>query len=499
MAAPITWRNVDGGPNPAAAAIPLAYSQQSINGAFDAFNNILKQRASIDQANAAATGEAAKQAFLDQLAAAKTPEQLAAMQPQLDAARQSLTAAGQAAVRGADEARLTSLRQQATAAQAYNDQQRAIAERPLRDNIASDVAMNNFDGAIEKVEASSLADKAPLLNSINTARRNLAQQIYADADAQSARELRTVQANATKLDLAQKEKSIQAANTVDNVVGERLNAFQNDTQNQNAKIAEQARDMGLELDPRTGLPDPAKLTPTQAMVLNSRLTALGLNVAKTSSTYLEDVRSTLASKGLPLSAIESGVASADKLLKGKTQLTAEDTAEINRLTGVVDARYEDAKKNNLYFTPPPDLQAAKTSVLEKVDKMVKDGPMTKTRIREKLSSWMDDGIFMKDPKTGQSGYFKVPPKVIEAALASGLEDDTWFVNGTVENMEPVIQRFLTDPQYKDQREEAVWLLNNGHVDLKNQITRDFKINAGTVTPSDWLAGFSRTLEKAKSK
>ena len=275
MAAPITWRNVDTA-NLAQSAVPLAYSQQSINGAFDAFQNILRQRQDVDNANTAAIQEVGKQNFLDALAQARTPEQMAALQQsgQLDAMRQSMGAQARNAVRGADESRLASVRQQTTQEQAFNAAQLERSQVPLKDEIASLTANGKFAEARELAQQHpELLNRAALFNGIATAENNFNTRTLENST-------RTMQNESAKISLDQKKKDVTNTTLVDAAVGQRLSEFQSGNQEHNAKIAEQARDMGLPLDPRTGLPDPSTLTPQQSMVLNSRLTALGLNVGR---------------------------------------------------------------------------------------------------------------------------------------------------------------------------------------------------------------------------
>lgn len=204
MARPITWQNVRGDSDGAVAMRSLELSRQTIGGSFDAFANILKQREALDMANVQAGQEGAKQAFLDQLAQAKTPEELAALQATgaLDAARQGLGLNARAAVRGAEDARLAGLRQQVTAGQQYGDTQQDRASLPIRNNIAELVAAGRYAEARESLESSTtIRDKGPILAGIAAAERARAEQGFTDAE------------RAHKTQLWPGEVSKQAANT----------------------------------------------------------------------------------------------------------------------------------------------------------------------------------------------------------------------------------------------------------------------------------------------
>ena len=150
MAGPITWQSIrTTAGEPADAMRPLAGAQQSFNGVFDGLQNILNQRLAVEQSNNGAVQDAYKQNYLDQLQGAKTPEELAALQPTLEQARAALSPTNRAAVRGADEARTAGLRQQVTAGQAYDAGQVAYDAIPLKDRIAALAAEGKGPEAME--------------------------------------------------------------------------------------------------------------------------------------------------------------------------------------------------------------------------------------------------------------------------------------------------------------------------------------------------------------
>ncbi len=498
MAAPITWRNVEAA-NLTQAAIPLAYSQQSINSAFDSFNNIIKQREAVAQSNTGVLQEADKQNYLDQLSQAKNPEQLAELQRSglLDTLRGSLSPQARASVRGADEARLTSLRQQSTAANAFNDSEIDRMERPIIERVAALREAGDLKGARALLEQENLRNESALYASLSAAERTKTMQEREATNFNNGQKTQAISLENAEINLAATKKQTADAALVDRAVGKHLNAFQEVNVGVNTQIAKLAQEAGLPVN-QDGLPDAARMTPEQVKAFNGTLSAAGLKEINTSSQALNNLRRDLIASGASPSVIAAAMSQGDVLFKGNTQLNSEDSARLSQLTGVIDMRLESAKNDNLYYTPPKELQSAKTSVLEKVDSKIEDGSMTKTGIRKKISKWMDDGILMKGPD-GKNTLIPVPPKVIEAAMAAGLENDTWFWNDTISNMEPVIKRFLLEPQYQGQRDEATWLLNDGHIARKLEIEREFKNNTGTVTPNDWLANFNRAVDKANKK
>ena len=188
MAGPITWQSIrTTAGEPADAQRPLIGAQQSFAGVFDGLQNILNQRLAVEQSNNGAVQDAYKQNYLDQLQGAKTPEELAALQPTLEQARAALSPTNRAAVRGADEARTAGLRQQVTAGQGFVDAQAEHALLPLKDQVASLTASRNFTGAREL--AGSIPEgrgRAVILDGIAKAERGLLLQGREDSVAADA-------------------------------------------------------------------------------------------------------------------------------------------------------------------------------------------------------------------------------------------------------------------------------------------------------------------------
>lgn len=120
MARPITWQNVNAPSNSDAVNL-LRGASTGIEGAFDKFGSIIKEREATQASNQLALQNNAKNAYLDELGTLKTPEALAQREEFLSQMRANMDPAARAAVRGADEARLTSLRQQTLAGNEYAD------------------------------------------------------------------------------------------------------------------------------------------------------------------------------------------------------------------------------------------------------------------------------------------------------------------------------------------------------------------------------------------
>ena len=235
MAGPITWRNVAPSADANTAAQLLLSSQRSINAALDPLQKMLQDQSAFGAQQAATVREGNKQAFLDALAGAKTPEELAALQASgnLNTLRSRLTPEGLAAVRGADEARLTGLRQQVVAGQQFEDSQVARTNAPVEDAVASLIAEGTEN---------SLRDADGILNSTPQL-RSRAKFHSAIAQARQAKVLQERDAAKFTADEAMRpieRARIQAATASSNAAAD--NAKQNILEsNARIKAAEQDR------------------------------------------------------------------------------------------------------------------------------------------------------------------------------------------------------------------------------------------------------------------
>ena len=141
MSSPITWRNVSGPALPDASAA-MARAAATLDGAFSKWGSTIDdyQKQQKDIFDKAELGRVMD--FRERLAGAKTPEEVAALQNQLNSLRGGLTAASREKVLGAEEARVDSLQGQFTKNLAYktavtDDQQHPLVQE-LRSRIAAD-------------------------------------------------------------------------------------------------------------------------------------------------------------------------------------------------------------------------------------------------------------------------------------------------------------------------------------------------------------------------
>jgi len=148
MATPITWQNVNA-PSNDAAMRGMESAGQSLTGGLDKFASILANREQVNQGVADRGRQASQEEYLNLVQSYKTPEELQAarMSGVLDQRLASLDPRNQAAVRGAQEARITSLQTQTTAGDTYAKGQKTTADAPMIEQHAQMVASNDTVGA----------------------------------------------------------------------------------------------------------------------------------------------------------------------------------------------------------------------------------------------------------------------------------------------------------------------------------------------------------------
>lgn len=166
MAQPIRWDNVNGA-GLSEAGRPLEAAQRSFLGAFDTVGNVLQQRQQMEDQNWQNTRTNNTNAFLDAIAKYRSPEELRAAQAAggaLDQLRQGFGNQIDAnAIRGAADARVASLQQQAQQEVAYNHMMTDERVAPLVDKFkqaslnGDKAGMAAAQAEYEKLNGSDLA------------------------------------------------------------------------------------------------------------------------------------------------------------------------------------------------------------------------------------------------------------------------------------------------------------------------------------------------------
>jgi len=146
--AAITWRNVESKSN-SEVSQGYAAATNGINAGLKGLVDTFGQYETGLKKDAEYADNTRVQGFMDRLQQAKSPEEMAALQAsgELDQFRAGMTPDALAKVRGAGEARTSSLMQQATVGQTFQDQQTERDQRPQKDHLKSLIANKDYVGA----------------------------------------------------------------------------------------------------------------------------------------------------------------------------------------------------------------------------------------------------------------------------------------------------------------------------------------------------------------
>lgn len=148
----ITWKSM-AAPDLSSNLAALDKARSSINGGFDIFNNVIKQREIANEAAYQTQELAAKNNFLDQLYAASNPEEFAAQKGQITQSYGGLSAENRGAVRSVLGARPGELSQQQINAINAKNLLAADASKPILEEASRRLSMNDQAGYQEIVKA----------------------------------------------------------------------------------------------------------------------------------------------------------------------------------------------------------------------------------------------------------------------------------------------------------------------------------------------------------
>lgn len=480
MANPITWRNVVG-PSLADASRPMESATQSLNGAFDQLRNMLKEREAIDAGNVLVQQENQKNAFLDMLQRATTPEQLAALQQsqEFQAAQAALSPAARAATRGAFEQRLEATRDLVTKGQAYDINQREFNEQPEVAAINALIEAGKFDEARARLDTVQLRDETPLEQALRLRQRgevkegyednaeNRAQAAHADARKNSAlsRQLTGLQIEGARLGLEEKRLTAadnKAVRELQNRVGQELTAHHErmrDLRSNATAILGSLTGIQFNSD---GSPALETLTPEQQtqvdQILKSNGIQDGLRVFTHGDTAAADriMRTTL--KGVPqhiaqrvLPQILSGVDTSGLGLVGIDAKTA------NTQYGETAAAMEELRGGTWYAPGSKNALNAYEEILKDLPNLIdktsgfnpeEDIPHLAKKLRE---------VAVKGVKLSDGSYMVPSIQDIKAALASA-EGGQWIHMlrdaRRSENFEAILRKNLSQPEIDKMRRDA---------------------------------------------
>lgn len=184
MAAPITWRTVNG-PSLAEASRPLEAAQRSFDNAFTGLNDVLKKQETLDSANWNQIKENNTQDFLNKLYAVQGADNFKALQESGELSRMIAANGAQidrAAARSALDGRLATLQQRDQAGWAFDNAALDQREAPVVDQVKGLLAQGNLEGAKPLIAGLSARGQANMLGMLDQRERQLVERARGDVE-----------------------------------------------------------------------------------------------------------------------------------------------------------------------------------------------------------------------------------------------------------------------------------------------------------------------------
>ena len=461
MAGPITWQNVNG-PSLAEAMRPMEAAQASINGSFNILQNVLKQRQATVDGNWEVQKTNNTQAYLDEVARAKTVDEFRALQQSGKLDTLATDFGGQidrTAIRNAMDGRLPALMQRGTADIAYKNAQENEASRPFLnaysaalysgDKAAQDDLLTKFPN--ESARAKALENRFNLNRVVAADGRAVADQGMQVAAHNSALQTAAAQRENLFAEAGKKRAETGAGNLVSSVVRE----FEQTKANRNQFIKDLGAQRNLPLD-ANGFPDLQKATPAQLQDYTATIKQAGFAEEPSTSRALAKIDQGLVDSAVSPDTQTRLRAEANKLLHpGGSQSLADSEAQ-KAANAAAKVRKDNFEKTNPFAVGSPEqLITEKTKVLGDLNKEIKDWGPTKRSIMNTANTWMDGG-FPYTQADGTTKNIAIPPKLLTQALALGMERDAWFFTGnsTDTKTQAILQKMISSPEYRKLQKEA---------------------------------------------
>ena len=254
MAAPITWQTING-PSLAQAAVPMESAAKLILGGIDRAGSTLTGYNNQQQAIEDRGAEAQVQSFLERLQRVQSPDEVAALQAsgELDALRAGLRPQDLAKVRGAEDARISSLMQQTTAKNTFDDTLAKRAAEPILEQFR--LAGLNGDEATQArllAENPNLRGWASAVEQDKALERKLLEQKRADELAPYQQENAINESKLKAVQLANAERANAEAEEERKLalrLAEEQRNYLEQQNRQEVELGKAAKRLGLPVDP----------------------------------------------------------------------------------------------------------------------------------------------------------------------------------------------------------------------------------------------------------
>lgn len=500
--AAITWRNVDA-PHLGEVNRGMYLGGVGINQGFDKLGEVLKQREATDTANWEQQKANNTNTLFNKLAGYNSPEEY---QAALSSGALQQEAAGygaqvdQAAFRQALDRRMGDLQQRAVQGVNYNNTMTDSTQAPVLDQIkAYRVAGKNAEA--DALEASNpdlrhKGERAVLVDALAkskvTEERATKEFGWKEEKAPLERGLLQSQINENN----RKTAEVSGDAGVRGLFSGMLKQYQTEQNGYRASTAKLATDLKIPLD-KAGVPVFTGTTPEQQA--EYELKAKDIPAAPSSSAYKAQFIQSLIGAGTDPKKILEAEKQFDALVGNGAEISSSDQEALKAGTERIDTKNREIRANNIFYSAPGGNLADKETVLIEVNK-IKDGDFwTKNPIKKELSGWMD-GSFPLKKADGTTENIAVPPKLMKAALAYGMEKDTTLFNNTEGRVQEFLQDKLTSPEYAASRKEADDLVRgDGAIAKKTLVDTARNVPGILSAPSEVDARLQASIDAAAKR
>ena len=439
----ITWRTMNQ-PNNAGVGLLLNGAAQSLNGGFNALQNVLDQRNKTENANWQQQKSNNTSDYLNQVQEIGTPEQAAdpAVQANLAALRQQFGyQVDSNAIRGAEEKRATDLQVQATNQAKFSDMNLERDQRPLVEQFYQMKNAGDFKGAQALLDANGFLNEGALSDSLKSGQYKAADETRAvSQDGRNAASFNLNQklGNAN-LAYTQEQRQYAKDDRSRNLAGEDLaNSSINDylgaRSQAAAKAAHIAEANGVPIV--DGLPDLSGVSDEKQTEIGKQLQAAGVDMVNSPTAARNAFVANLRANHFPESVIAKHAATFDGAVNGANTLSSQDQAEVDNQKAKIKLGEDTSTAQELKTFGE---KQAKNVFL----KGVTDPGLGVDDIVKSLKSNEFDPLFAKgtnrdDAITGAIGlinkgvevdgtHYDVPPALLKAGMAVGAND--WWNPG----------------------------------------------------------------------
>tara|TARA_B110000259_G_C14016483_1_gene401503 strand:- start:1008 stop:2519 length:1512 start_codon:yes stop_codon:yes gene_type:complete len=496
MATPITWQNVNA-PSNDAAMRGIESAQKGILGGMDRLSSTWADGVKISEDVAARGRQASQEEYLNLVQSYKTPEELQAarMSGVLDQRLAALDPRNQAAVRGAQEARITSLQTQTTAGDTYAKGQKTTADAPMIERHAQMVANNDTVGA------AALRAANPNVNWGNSAQdaynagrtrknQNTADLLAAEVDpvelanakatallASEARAQATLQQKLTGTDLANQQRTGEEQ-VEDRKIAEITARFGTSSQQRTTAVRTGygvlAKARGFNLAPDGG-PDRSRMTEPQIAALTAAGKAAGMPAFDTlisgDTQSVAAFRASLKAQGFS----DRGIANAGDLIN-----SAGDTSSVGAPVGndatrarlaqaTMDVMQREEDAQNWYAPGSPNARSDYETLATDIEAMFKGTNMIEDLpdIQNLLNKAATTGIEVS------TGVFLTPSKNdMMAAVRSEMGTDNFFADSRAGDIEDFLKKNMdTERVTKLQQQAAQSAIQNRDRDIRAELQK----------------------------